>query len=310
MPENPSLATDKPPIITWLPQGEVRAVVQIVHGMAEHIDRYSGIAHALTAHGYAVAGHNHRGHGPEAGALGSFGDRDGWENVLRDTRAVHEGLRAHFPGKKQILLGHSMGSFVAREYLLRWGSGLDACVLSGTGWHPRALCTAGLLAATLCGVLGGWGKPAALVDNMAFSGNNKPFAPARTPFDWLSRDEKEVDKYVSDPLCGFVFTARAYRDLFGGLHALSSLKRLADMPKRLPVLFISGENDPVGGMGKGVREVARQFTAAGMAHVAVKLYPGARHELFNEINRDEVAADLVEWLDGMAGDAEELGVRS
>ena len=144
-------------------------------------------------------------------------------------------------------------------------------------------------------------KPAALVDRVAFSGNNASFSPARTPFDWLSRDEKEVDKYVSDPLCGFTFTGRAFRDFFGGLTRLTDLTRLKAMRPDMPVLFLSGDRDPVGAMGAGVRKAEKSFRNAGMKRVTCRLYPGARHELFNETNRDEVLKDLIGWLDGIDG---------
>ena len=277
---------------TWSPSGAPRAVVQILHGMAEHIDRYDRMARALNAVGYAVAGRNHRGHGPEAEALGYFADRDGWDVLLRDAHAVSLDLKKRYPGAPFFLLGHSMGSFLAREYALRYGGELDGLILSGTGFYPKALCVSGWLLAKASPKK----KPAAMVNQIAFSGNNKPFAPGRTGFEWFSRDEREVDKYVSDPLCGFCFTGGAFADFFGGLLALTDESRLQNMPRELPVYFMSGDHDPVGRMGEGVKKVAEQFQKAGMKDVTVKLYPGARHELFNEINRDEVTFDLAEWL--------------
>lgn len=144
-------------------------------------------------------------------------------------------------------------------------------------------------------------KPADFVNKIAFAGNNKPFEPGRTGFEWLSRDEKEVDKYVADPLCGFTFTGKAFADFFTGLEALTFEKDLRVMPKELPVYFMSGDHDPVGQMGKGVEQVAEQFRRVGMTHLTVKLYPDARHELFNELNRDQVTLDLIAWLDSVIG---------
>ena len=280
-----------------------RAVVQLVHGMAEHMARYDRLAQALNAAGYAVVGHDHLGHGPLAKKeeLGYFAPKDGWDHVIEDVHGVTRWAKERFPGVGVALLGHSMGSFAAREYLLRYGGELSACVLSGTGWHPAAVTAAGRAMAALCGVLGGWQKPAAPVNRMGFGSYNKAFAPARTPFDWLSRDEKEVDKYIADPLCGFVFTARGFYDMFGGLAALGRLGRLEQMPKDLPVYFMSGDQDPVGGNGAGVNTVAEQFRAAGMRDVTVKLYAQGRHEMFNETNRDEVTEELIAWLDGHVG---------
>ena len=279
----------------WRPEGECKAVVQVLHGMAEHIERYDRMARALCAAGYAVAGHNHKGHGPKCdkSRLGYFYDRDGWNHNVENAHYVSAMLRDLFPGKKLVLLGHSMGSFMAREYALRYGDELFALVLSGTGSQPAFVCAFARLIAKLSPQK----KPAKLVDKLAFGSYNKPFAPNRTAFDWLSRDNQEVDKYVSDELCGFMFTGGAFADFFEGLLKLSNASRLSDMPEGLPVLFISGDHDPVGAMGKGVKKVARQFENAGIANVTVKLYPGARHELFNETNREEVYHDLISWLD-------------
>ena len=283
-------------VYVW-PVDAPKAVVQLVHGMAEHMGRYDRLAQALNQAGFAVVGHDHLGHGPIAKKeeLGYFGPKDGWDSLIRDMHGVTEYAKGRFPSLPFALLGHSMGSFAAREYLIRYGGELSACVLSGTGWHPAALASSARCMAALCGALS-WTKPAHFVNKMGFGSYNKAFQPARTPFDWLSRDEKEVDKYVADPLCGFVFTARGFYDMFGGLKALSDLSRLQSMPKDLPVYFLSGAMDPVGTQGKGVETVARQFRDAGMKNVTVKLYEGGRHEMFNEINRDEVTADLIGWL--------------
>ena len=276
----------------WKPESVPKAIIQIVHGMAEYIDRYDRPAKALNAAGYLVCGRNHRGHGPEAKLLGYCADDKGWEVILSDAHEVSLDIKKQYPGVPFILLGHSMGSFLAREYAIRYGNELDGLILSGTGMYGRPLCRAGKLMASLSPKK----KPANFVNNIAFAGNNQPFAPGRTGFEWLSRDEKEVDKYVADPLCGFVFTARGFYDMFGGLKELSKLERLNAMPKELPVYFMSGDHDPVGQMGEGVRQVADQYKRIGMQDITVKLYKDARHELFNEINRDEVIADLIGWL--------------
>ncbi len=277
----------------WAPATAPKAIIQIVHGMAEHIARYERMAKALNEAGFLVCGRNHRGHGPEAKLLGYFADEQGWDAILNDAHEVSLDIKKQYPGVPFILLGHSMGSFLAREYALRYGKELDGLILSGTGFYPKALCASGRMLAKLAPKK----KPANLVNNIAFAGNNKPFAPGRTGFEWLSRDEKEVDKYVADPLCGFCFTGSAFSDFFGGLLALTDESRLSSMPKDLPVYFMSGDRDPVGQMGEGVRQVAEQFKKAGMRDITVKLYPDARHELFNELNRDEVTADLIQWLE-------------
>lgn len=282
----------------WQTDAPCRGVIQLVHGMAEHIARYDRLARALCAAGYTVAGHSHLGHGEDAreDELGFFGRKDGWDHLVEDVHAAHEMLLTRFPGQRFAILGHSMGSFVTREYLLRYGGDLTAAVICGTGWFPGPLCSVARAAAALCGVFGGWQKPAPLVDRLMSKDNNKAFAPARTPFDWLSRDTAEVDKYMADLRCGFLFTARGYYDMFTGLKSLSRLHRLAALPGNLPVLFISGDADPIGTQGKGVNTVAQQFRNAGVRDVTVRLYPGARHELFNETNRDEITAELIDWL--------------
>ena len=276
----------------WKPAGQPKGLVQILHGMAEHIDRYQRLAQALNEAGYLVFGRNHRGHGPEAKTLGYFADENGWQYLADDIWADAQAVRGQYPGLPYFLLGHSMGSFLAREYALQHGKELSGLILSGTGWYPRALCRSARLLAKLSPRK----KPAMLVGGIAFSGNNKPFSPGRTGFEWLSRDEQEVDKYVADPLCGFCFTGGAFADFFGGLAALTYENDLKAMPKDLPVYFVSGDQDPVGQMGKGVLQVAEQFKRIGMTDVTVKLYPGARHEVFNETNRDEIISDLIAWL--------------
>ena len=297
-----SSVSGKPMLVYVWPIEKPRAVVQLVHGMAEYMARYDRLAQALNAAGYAVVGHDHLGHGPLAKKeeLGYFGPEKGWEHLIEDMRQVTEYAKQRFPGVKFALLGHSMGSFATREYLLRWGNALDACVISGTGWYPAVLAKTAQGMAAASG-LTGWTKPANGVNSLGFGSYNKAFKPARTDFDWLSRDEKEVDKYIADPLCGFTFTARGFYDMFGGLMALTHLNRLQGMPKQLPVYFLSGGMDPVGSQGKGVQTVVGQFRDAGMQDVTLRLYEGGRHEMFNEINRDEVTADLIAWLDQKIG---------
>ena len=282
-------------VSVWTPDCAPKAVVQIFHGMAEHIERYDRTARDLVARGYAVAGHDHMGHGPGTpeGKLGYFYAEDGWRKIVEDGHAVSDWLRGRFPGAPLVLLGHSMGSFMARDYVMRYPGEPDALILSGTGWYPPALCHVARAMARLAAP----DRPAPRIHKLGFSGNNKPFEPARTPNDWLSRNTEEVDKYIADPLCGFVFTGRAYYDLFTGLLGLTRLGGLEHVPVTMPVCFISGDSDPVGQMGKGVLKVSQQFMEAGIKDVTVRLYHNARHELFNEMNRAEVINDLCGWLD-------------
>ena len=285
----------------WRPAGAPRAVVQLVHGMAEHIDRYDPVARRLNRAGLAVVGHTHLGHGPRARRQGYFADHDGWQHLIDDAHRLRGIAQEQFPGLPYLMLGHSMGSFVTRCYLQEHGEGLAGAVLSGTGHFDGKTVTAALAAANLVCLFGGARKPSALIDRLAFGGYNKPFAPNRTDFDWLSRADAEVDKYVADPCCGFLFTGSGYRELFRGLKRLTDLDALKRMPKELPLLLISGDSDPVGGMGRGVEQVARDMRDAGMKHVEVRLYPGGRHEILNETNRDEVVRDVIIFVEQCLG---------
>lgn len=277
----------------WRPEGTPKGVVQFVHGMAEHIDRYDEAARAFNAAGYVVVGHSHLGHGPRGEIKGWFAAKNGWQCLIDDVHALRKRTQAHYPGLPYVLLGHSMGSFVVRCYLLQYAEGLAGAILSGTGFFPKPVVVAGMGLAGLICLCGGERKPSRLINDIAFGGGSKAFAPARTPFDWLSRDEAKVDEYVADPCCGFVFTAGGYRDMFSGMNRLTGKLTL---PAELPVLFFSGEKDPVGS-GNGVQKVSEAFRAAGVKDVTVKLYPDGRHEMFNETNREEVFRDVTAWID-------------
>ena len=281
----------------WLPEGEPKAVVQFVHGMAEHIDRYDAPARALAAAGYAVVGHSHLGHGPKGIIKGYFADKDGWQCLIEDTHNLRLQTQQYFPGKPYFLLGHSMGSFVVRCYLLEKAEGLAGAILSGTGWYDPMTLAAGLTITNISCLLGGAKKECTLMQKIVALTSRGDFEN-RTPCDWLTRDNAEVDKYVADPLCGFTFTASGYRDMFRGLKRLLTVDALKKMPSALPVYFFSGDKDPVGACGVGVNKIVGMFREAGMQDVDVKLYPDGRHEMFNELNREEVYADLVRWLDG------------
>lgn len=282
------------------PQGRPRAVVQIAHGMAEYYARYYPLAEALASAGIVAAGYDHLGHGPDApkDQLGYFAPENGWQKVVDDMHTVHSLLKERCPDCPQVLLGHSMGSFLAREYLLQHGEGLDGLVLSGTGWMPPLLVNTALGLAGIVCAFGGEKKRSPLLHQLAFAANNKPFRPNRTAFDWGSRDEAQVDLYIKDPLCGFMFTGGGMRDLFSGLKKLTRLERLGGIRnKEIPVLFISGEQDPVGGKNaEGPRTVAAQYKQAGLTNITMQIYPGGRHEMFNEINREEVRKNLIAWL--------------
>lgn len=280
----------------WPAQAAPRGVVQLVHGMAEHIDRYDDTARALSAAGFTVVGHTHLGHGTRAATKGYFAPEGGWEALVADVHALRVQCQAEFGRLPYFLLGHSMGSFVVRSYCLRHESGLSGVVLSGTGhFETPQLALGSGLAALLCAV-GRARKPSPLLQRLSSVGYLKRYEQVRTPFDWLSRDPDQVARYVADPECGFPFTAGGYRDMFNGLKGLLPQK-LTGLRPEVPVLLFSGDMDPVGGFGAGVKAVAEELRAAGVEEVEVKLYLGGRHEMFNELNRQEVWDDLIAWLE-------------
>jgi alpha-beta hydrolase superfamily lysophospholipase len=284
----------------WLPSGQPKAIVQIAHGMAEHSDRYARFAERLNTSGYAVYANDHRGHNHTAGShrdTGYFADADGWKSVVGDLVAVTEQARTDHPGLPVFLFGHSMGSFLSRAYAADHGRDLAGLILSGTAGDPGLLGKVGKLVATVEGKLRGGRHRSGLMNTMSFGQYNSAFKPNRTEFDWLSRDDAEVDKYVADEWCGEVFTSRAWADLLGGLAAVNSDALVSRIPKDLPVHLLSGDKDPVGDNGKGVKAVAEQLRRLGVKDVTVKLYPEGRHEMLNETNRNDVMNDVVTWLD-------------
>ena len=290
----------------WLPEGpEVKAVVLIAHGMAEHALRYERLAGALTGAGYAVYAYDHRGHGRTATEndgqmLGHFADRDGWRLALTDLGTMRDYAAARHPGLPLFILGHSMGSLITRAYLQNHGEGLAGAILSGTAGDPGPIRLGGLALAKAEARLRGRRTLSPTLDKLTFGAFNKPFevdGEARTDYEWLSRDPDEVDKYVADPWCGFICTTQFYADLFEGIADVHNPKRVADVPKDLPLFLVAGSADPVGDEWKGVLKAKRQFQAAGLADVRSTLYRDARHEILNETCRDEVTADIIAWLD-------------
>ena len=285
----------------WEPEGQPRAIVQIIHGIAEHVDRYDDFARYLNTHGILVAAEDHMGHGKSLQAgdvVGYF--TGGWFATVDDTcKLLHDTMAAN-PGVPYILLGHSMGSFMARTILAKYpDSGIVGAVISGTAWMPGAVIGAGLAAGKLVCKLSDEKQPNAMLHGMMFSGNNKRVEHQRTGSDWLSRDNAVVDAYEADPLCGFMASAGLLRDMLIGLHYIQDSKNLANMKKELPVLFIAGGDDPVGGYGEGVRQAAEEFVKTGMQNVATKIYPLCRHEVLNEVNKEEAYLYILQWINNI-----------
>ena len=288
----------------YIPNGEPCGIVQIIHGVAEHIERYNDFASFLAENGYIVVMHDQLGHGKSVrddDSLGFFCEDDGWGKVLQDVRKLHDMTAEKHPGKPYFLFGHSMGSFIVRTYLIRYRAGLDGVVLSGTGQQSASLLSLGLRVTAVEMRRHGPRYKSEVVNKMAFGGYNKKFSDVRTAFDWLSRDESVVDSYVEDPLCGYVPSVGLLRDMFTGMMFIGKPKNVARMKKDLPVLFVSGDCDPVGENGKGVIRSYKSFLKAGMTDVTMKLYHGGRHEMLNETNSDEVYQDILDWLNSKTG---------
>jgi alpha-beta hydrolase superfamily lysophospholipase len=282
----------------WLPDAPPRAVVQIAHGLAEHSGRYARLAAALNAAGYAAYANDHRGHGRKTSPadLGHFADEGGWDKVVGDLWTFNRLIAAEQPGAPIIFLGHSLGSFLGRGFIAQHSDALAGASLSGSNGKPPMIATLGRAIARAERLrLGKRGK-SELIFKMWFGDFNKPFHPARTPFDWLSRDEKEVDAYVADPFCGFPFTTQLAIDVLDALPGVTRPESLAPIRKDLALYVFSGERDPV---GANIQGLIQDLKGAGFARLTTRIYPSARHETLNETNRDEVTRDLVAWLDGI-----------
>ncbi len=284
---------------TWIPRGAIRGVVQIVHGMAEHAARYDHFAVKLRTQGFAVYACDLRGHGStieEPAETGYFGPEDGWSRVSEDLFEFTEIIRSANPDRPLFLFGHSMGSFLARTLMITHGSSYDGVILSGTASSPGFMGTVGKFIAQLAVKKDGGKVPNKMLNTLSFGSYNKSFKPNRTEFDWLSRDEKQVDAYVKDPLCGFIATSKFYEDLLSGLLYVNDNENMVKIPKELPVMLLSGAKDPVGKMGVGVRQVFEQLKAVGVSDIEINLIPDARHETLNETNRNEVEKLCLDWM--------------
>ena len=282
-----------------VPDSKPRAAVQIAHGIAEHIDRYRPFMEFLADNGFVVAGNDHLGHGksirvPEE--QGFFAERDGWWRVVDDMDKLHDIMSNEYPELPYVLFGHSMGSFLTRTYLIKHPDKYDGVILSGTGHQSPALVLGGNAAASVMAKLNGAMGDGAKLDSLAFGTYLNKIENPRTKFDWLSRDTEQVDKYIADPLCGFVGKIGLYRDMMQGIKFITDKKNIAQMNKEKPVYFMSGDGDPVGDYGKGVERAYKAFCDAGLHDVFMRLYPGGRHEMLNETNKEQVYQDILNWL--------------
>lgn len=291
--------TTKIHAIRYIPDGEVKAILQISHGMVEYIERYEDFALFLVSKGILVTGNDHLGHGKSVNSKeewGYFAKENGNKAVLYDIYQLTQITKELYPNIPYFLLGHSMGSFYARQYIAEFGNELDGAIIMGTGCQPLALVQFGRFLITLISVFKGWNYRCTLVHNIAFGNYNTHFEPTRTTKDWLTKDTAIVDKYVADERCNFIFTLNAFYGMFTGISRLYDKKFLSHVPKNLPVFFVSGQEDPVGDYGKGVKKAAKMLENLGMKNIKIKLYPNDRHEILNETDRDQVYNDLYRWI--------------
>ena len=288
-------------VYKWQPEGVPKAAVQIAHGMAEHALRYERVAEHLTQAGYICYANDHRGHGKTAGDLektGSLG-QGGWDSTVEDLKELTDYIKKENPNIPFFFLGHSWGSLMGQDYIQQWGNEIKGVILSGTnGSQSKLLLFLGMLIAK-SQLKKGPEKRNEKLDNMTFGAFNKPYEPnAETKFQWLSRDQDEVNKYVEDPYCGFVCTTSYFVEVLKGLKKIWKKENELKIPKDLPILIIAGEKDPSSNMGKALDILIKRYEKYGIKNITKKIYKDARHEVFNEINRDEVFQDLIEWLDG------------
>lgn len=289
--------------LLWEPAGSAagapRGIVQIAHGMVEHIERYDDFARFLAANGYAVCGNDHIGHGQSAPSPERQGElpENGAQVMVADVHRLRRVMEQRYPaGTPYFLFGHSMGSFVVRAYLARYGRGLAGAIVCGTGQQPPAASRMGGFVARSIGRRRGFGYRSAFMENLAIGGYSKAIKDARTSFDWLNTDPAKVDEYIADPACGMMFSVGGYASLTDLTYEVASKECAAAVPVGLPVLFIAGAQDPVGGCGKGVRAAADAMERYSDAVVETKIYEGMRHEILNEPRHAQVYADVLEWL--------------
>ena len=291
--------TEKLHCIIWEPEGTPKAMIQIAHGMAEHIGRYNEFAAYLTGKGYVVVGHDHLGHGKTAKNktdYGFFVRKNGHNIVIKDMHRVYKAARKQYPEIPYILFGHSMGSYFTRKYMTIYGKELDGVILSGTGNQPFQLAFAGYLLSCLLILLKGDHYRSPLIHGMMFGPFAKSVKQRETNFDWLSRNKENIATYMADNSCGFMFTTGADRDFMRVIMELGEKKGFHNIPLNLPILLCSGEKDPVGAMGKGVIAVYEAFGDMGMKDVTMKLYEEDRHEILMEEDRQMIFEDIEEWI--------------
>lgn len=283
----------------WVPKIPVRAILQISHGMTEHIVRYDSFARYLNTKGVLVVGHNHLGHGDSIQSEefhGYFSEPDGDRIVLLDLHHITRKVQKQYPGIPYFLLGHSMGSFFAMRYIAYYGNDIDGAIILGTGYKKPLLVDAALTFLSLMKKLKGATYRSPLIDKLTFGSYNKKIPLKKTSKDWLTKDRAILDEYIQDPACTFRFTINGFETLFRSVRSACDPKLMERMPKTLPILIASGEEDPLGDYGEGLKTLYRMFSEIGMQDVSLRLYPDDRHELLNETDRNQIFQDIWQWI--------------
>jgi len=274
------------------------AIIQIIHGIAEHCNRYQRFAELLTKHGYGVISYDHRGHGEtDPDQLGYIPDEDAFHRMTKNILDFTNRVKQEFPNQPRILFGHSMGSFLTQRYMQLFDDQPNGIIYSGSNGKPPKLLGAGIALSSVIAKLNGPESKSQLIHDLTFKPYNSAFKPNRTQYDWLSRDEKEIDAYINDPFCGFLPSVSFYKYFFKGLKALHNHKPFADHALTIPILLVAGDKDPISDMGKGIKNLEQALKKSGVSDLTVKLYEGARHELLSEINRVEVMNDIKVWIE-------------
>ena len=285
----------------WLPdeKNDIKAAVQIIHGMGDHAGRYKEFAQALTDAGFAVYSNDHRGHGKTGGSPQTFGhlaDEGGWDLVVSEVFKLTEILKQENPLKDIFIYGHSMGSFLARDYSLIHGKEIRGMIISGTKTFPGLIENIGTLIAKMQIRKNGPKVKSPLLLSLTFGKYNKYFKPNRTPSDWLSRDMQKVDELIADPYCNGQYSATFFLDLAKGLTKINKMENMKKTPRHLPIYLLAGTKDPVCNFTKDVLKVYEDYKKAGIKDISFKFYEGARHEIINELNRQEVYKDIIDWI--------------
>ncbi len=282
----------------WIPEGEVKAVLQICHGMCEYVGRYEAFAEYMCAKGFYVVGNDHLGHGRSVTGedrLGFFAEENGNGILLEDLETLRKMTKERFPDVPYFWLGHSMGSFLTRQYVAIHGDELSGAVIMGTGTTPPAVLAVGKGLCKMIAKAKGWDHRSKTVDNIAFGSYNKKIEPQRTRADWLTKDEAIVDKYLNDPWCTYKFTVNGFYNMFYSIGECQKKETAEKIPKDLPLFLVAGEEDPVGSYGAGVKAAYETYKGAGIKDVSMKLYPTDRHEILNELDKAQVYEDLYNW---------------